>query len=103
MARVTRAKPDDLLAEPAEPIQRELECGDPGEQPAQRREQRLADPGGRPLPLGYSRGLTLPERDLNAYFKFLRNGLACFRIDGTVGVASTPCPALREFTILYWE
>jgi hypothetical protein len=44
---ITWAEPDDLLAEPADPVQRELERREPGEQPAQRREQRLADSRGR--------------------------------------------------------
>ena len=32
---IARAEPDDLLAEPADPVQRELERREPGEQPAQ--------------------------------------------------------------------
>jgi hypothetical protein len=44
---IARAEPDDLLAEPADPVQRELERRESGEQPAQRREQLLADLGRR--------------------------------------------------------
>jgi len=45
--RIARAEPDGLLAEPADPVQRELERAGPGEQLGQQREQRLTDPGGR--------------------------------------------------------
>jgi hypothetical protein len=44
---VARPEPEDLLAEPADLAQREPERRVPGEHPAQRREQRRIDPGGR--------------------------------------------------------